>query len=131
MGDADGRAKRDTAPTRSQSRPEETASGVKTAALRGERRVSENNKSDSDPPSFRPLTPYQARMDVEMDDTAISRVRDPSASITIGPEGGIIDFSRVRTRVAKVFSASSVAFGATFGIVLVVVLFAILEFWSP
>jgi hypothetical protein len=28
-------------------------------------------------------------MDVEMDDTAISKVRDPSASIRIGPDGEI------------------------------------------
>jgi hypothetical protein len=44
----------------------------------------------SEPP-LRDLTPYRARLDVDMDDTAVSRVRDPSASLRIGPEGELIE----------------------------------------
>jgi hypothetical protein len=39
-----------------------------------------SRRRDSEPPA---LTPYQARLDVEMDDTAVSKVRDPSVSISL------------------------------------------------
>jgi hypothetical protein len=57
--------------------------------------------------SFRPLMPYQARLDVEMDDTAISKVRDPSVSINLDPEDvrGEGDVSRRDAIVSTVVGA--------------------------
>ncbi len=51
--------------------------------------------------------PYQARLDVEMDDTAISKVRDPSVSINLDPEDvrGEGDVSRRDAIVSTVVGA--------------------------
>jgi hypothetical protein len=46
---------------------------------------SRGRRGDSEPPPT--LTPYQARVDVEMDDTAVSKVRDPSVSLRLGADG--------------------------------------------
>ncbi len=74
-------------------------------------------RRDSDPPSYR-LTPYQARLDVEMDDTAVSKVRDPSVSIRLGGDGGAPVAARGFRRLD---AAASVALGAVLGVLLVVV----------
>jgi len=80
--------------------------GVQTPRKRPKRR-------DSEPPSFRKLTPYHARLDVEMDDTAVSKVRDPSASLRLGP-------SRNRRRaVGSRDAILATAFGALLGVLLV------------
>lgn len=73
-----------SAPRRQADRTPVSSSGVvvkppgesRLDAARGPR----SRPRDSEPPS---LTPYQARLDVEMDDTAVSKVRDPSVSISI------------------------------------------------
>lgn len=72
-------------------------------------------------PPFRPLTPYQARLDVEMDDTAVSKVRDPSVSISLGAELGETELSPKRRKKAGLAEAAiSVAAGVVLGALLVV-----------
>jgi hypothetical protein len=63
-------------------------------------------RRDSEPP-FRKLTPYHARLDVEMDDTAVSKVRDPSASLRLGTKKG-----RVRSQEAVVATLAGAFLGA-------------------
>lgn len=93
------------APSDSEATP---LDGVQTPRKRPKRR-------DSEPPSFRKLTPYHARLDVEMDDTAVSKVRDPSASLRLGP-------SRNRGRaVGSRDAILATAFGALLGVLLVTV----------
>jgi uncharacterized protein YjeT (DUF2065 family) len=66
-----------------------------------------------------PLTPYQARLDVEMDDTAVSKVRDPSVSISLSAEGllPILAPRRARKPLDAVYS---IVLGTLLGAVLVV-----------
>ena len=75
-------------------------------------------RRDSDP-AYR-LTPYRARLDVEMDDTAVSKVRDPSVSLVLGPEAK----ARPRDKAAerRLDALASVALGAALGALLVVVI---------
>lgn len=70
-----------------------------------------------DTPPFRTLTPYQARLDVEMDDTAISKVRDPSVSIVLD---GAARSPKQRRRSSTTEAAISVAAGVVLGALLVV-----------
>jgi len=76
-------------------------------------------RRDSDP-TYR-LTPYRARLDVEMDDTAVSKVRDPSVSLVLGPEAKA---TRPRDKAAerRLDALASVALGAALGALLVVVI---------
>jgi hypothetical protein len=76
-------------------------------------------RRDSDP-AYR-LTPYRARLDVEMDDTAVSKVRDPSVSLVLGPEAKA---TRPRDKSAqrRLDALASVALGAALGALLVVVI---------
>lgn len=71
--------------------------------------------------SYRALTPYQARLDVEMDDTAVSKVRDPSVSLRLSRQETVPvpEHSRARGPLA------SLALG-TAGGVLVVLFVALL-----
>jgi hypothetical protein len=78
---------------------------------------------DSEPP---PLTPYQARLDVAMDDTAVSRVRDPSVSIRIGSEPFALRSVENR-RSRRLDAAASVALGAILGALLVVSVVALVR----
>lgn len=77
------------------------------------------HKNSEDPPSFRGLTPYQARLDVEMDDTAVSKVRDPSVSISLGAEHALRDLPR---RGWSRDAVASVIIGSLLGALLVVAL---------
>ena len=62
------------------------------------------------------LTPYQARLDVEMDDTAVSKVRDPSVSLILEPSATL----RPRKPSATGLEAlTSIAIGAALGALLV------------
>ncbi len=62
------------------------------------------------------LTPYQARLDVAMDDTAVSKVRDPSVSIRLGAE----ELRRsARKSVPSMDAIAPVALGTLIGAVLV------------
>ena len=64
------------------------------------------------------LTPYQARLDVEMDDTAVSKVRDPSVSLILEPSA-----PRPRKPSAtRVEALTSIAIGAALGALLVVII---------
>jgi hypothetical protein len=76
----------------------------------------------SEPPSFRRLTPYQARLDVEMDDTAVSKVRDPSVSISLEAEP-LLDRPRRAGGLSR-DAIASVALGLLLG-ALAVVAFAL------
>jgi hypothetical protein len=79
-------------------------------------------------PTFRPLTPYQARLDVEMDDTAISKVRDPSVSIALGADAALHprgDRGRRRFVEAAVSLGVGVVLGA---LVVVLVVLAVRAF---
>lgn len=72
-------------------------------------------RRDSDPPSYRALTPYQARLDVEMDDTAVSKVRDPSVSISLDAEKSPLllkSLFRGNRREALLSMAVGIAFGS-------------------
>lgn len=65
------------------------------------------------------LTPYQARLDVEMDDTAVSKVRDPSVSLILEPSAA----PRPRKPSAtKLEAAMSIAIGAALGALLVIII---------
>lgn len=69
--------------------------------------------------SFRALTPYQARLDVEMDDTAVSKVRDPSVSLRLSREDVLpTSDERARTRGPL----ASLALGITGGVLVVLLL---------
>ena len=94
------------------------AAQEEAAALRAPR----PRRRDSDPPSYRYLTPYQARLDVEMDDTAVSKVRDPSVSISLDAEKSPLYFRKLfrgNRREALLSMVVGVAFGT-----LIVALFA-------
>jgi hypothetical protein len=94
--------------------PEE--SGIElTAAASGEPNPRPFKRVDSDAPSFRELTPYHARLDVEMDDTAVSKVRDPSVSLRLGPARG----ARLRASPKQALIATSL--GALIGVLFVVI----------
>jgi hypothetical protein len=74
-------------------------------------------RRDSDP-AYR-LTPYRARFDVEMDDTAVSKVRDPSVSLVLGSDAGVRRRAKVSER--RLDAIASLALGAALGALLVVV----------
>jgi hypothetical protein len=78
------------------------------------------HKISDDPPSFRGLTPYQARLDVEMDDTAVSKVRDPSVSISLGAEHSLGE--KASPRAWSRDAVASVFIGTLLGALLVVTL---------
>lgn len=92
----------------------------------------------SDPPSLRNLTPYQARFDVDMDDTAVSKVRDPSASIRLGPEGEWIE-PRPEPKLPwlsrlpwlKRYPAASIVLGGASGVLLVVLAVLLVDALRP
>jgi hypothetical protein len=75
-------------------------------------------RRDSDP-SYR-LTPYRARLDVAMDDTAVSKVRDPSVSMVLGPSSAIRP--REKASAKRLEAVASVALGAALGALLVVII---------
>lgn len=106
-----------------------SSSGVvvrsEAAAGTGSRR--KRRPGDSEPPSAW-LTPYQARLDVAMDDTAVSKVRDPSVSLRLGAEGAITSKPPPRpTALSRLDAVKSVAVGTVFGALVVVVLVATLR----
>src|SRR5690348_204311 len=61
-----------------------------------------------------PLQPYQARLDVEMDDTAISKVRDPSVSISLSAEG-LLPIPPPRRQRKPLDAVYSIALGVLLG----------------
>jgi hypothetical protein len=97
------------------------AAAEEAAALRRRHR-----RRDSDPPSYRYLTPYQARLDVEMDDTAVSKVRDPSVSISLDAEKSPL-LLRNLLRGSRRDAVVSMAVGVAFGTVLVAVIAAVIR----
>lgn len=68
------------------------------------------------------LTPYQARVDVEMDDTAVSKVRDPSVSMILEPSMAPRPRKHSATRVEAM---TSIAIGAALGALLVIIIVVI------
>lgn len=68
--------------------------------------------------SLRFLTPYQARLDVEMDDTAVSKVRDPSVSLRVSPE----DILPTTGRTRGWGPVASLALGTAGGVLVVLLL---------
>ena len=97
------------------------AAADEAAALRRPRR-----RRDSEPPSYRYLTPYQARLDVEMDDTAVSKVRDPSVSISLDAERSPL-LLRSLLRGNRRDALLSMAVGVAFGTLLVAVIAAVIR----
>jgi hypothetical protein len=83
-------------------------------------------RRDSDPPSYRYLTPYQARLDVEMDDTAVSKVRDPSVSISLDAEKSPL-LLRNLLRGNRREALLSMGVGVAFGTLLVAVIAAVIR----
>jgi hypothetical protein len=75
-------------------------------------------RRDSDP-AYR-LTPYRARLDVEMDDTAVSKVRDPSVSLVLGPSSPVRPPEKGSER--RLEAVASLALGAALGALLVVII---------
>ena len=74
-------------------------------------------RRDSDP-AYR-LTPYRARFDVEMDDTAVSKVRDPSVSLILGPATPVRPREKASAR--RFEALASLLLGAALGVLLVVI----------
>ena len=81
-------------------------------------------RREAEPRSWRSLTPYQARLDVEMDDTAVSKVRDPSVSIRLGPDRNLGQQAGrpVRAREAAFAIVIGVALGALLVVAAVIAL---------
>ncbi len=75
-----------------------------------------------------PLQPYQARLDVEMDDTAISKVRDPSVSISLSAEGLVP--TPVPERPEPSEAVRSVVLGTLLGALLVVLVVLAVRLFS-
>lgn len=98
-------------PPRSQRTPVSSSAVVKRGRVRA-------RPSDSEPP---PLTPYQARLDVEMDDTAISKVRDPSVSISLDADQ-LLPLPPPPERRRPTDPVYSMVVGAILGAVLVAIL---------
>jgi hypothetical protein len=95
-------------PRRAADRTPVSSSGVVARAPRARPR-------DSEPPD---LTPYQARLDVEMDDTAISKVRDPSVSISLDA-AGMLPLSPPPAPVPRFRPIYSIALGTLLGALIV------------
>ena len=102
-------------------RPDETPLSSSAVVIR-------RSNSSSSPPSRRrrsvdesayDLTPYQARLDVAMDDTAVSKVRDPSVSLRLGADGSLPEPAR-RASGPSLDAFTSVALGTVIGALLVV-----------
>ena len=72
------------------------------------------------------LQPYQARLDVEMDDTAVSKVRDPSVSLVIDP-AAMVRPPR-RPAPTRLEAAITIAVGAALG-ALIVVIVVLIAHW--
>lgn len=73
-------------------------------------------RRDSEPPG---LTPYRARLEVEMDDTAVSKVRDPSVSISLDVDE-ILPLPEARKSSSPLLEpVYSVALGTVFGAMIV------------
>lgn len=132
----DGKAQEEqpsSAPARADETPISTSGVVPKLGLpvddTGKRTERRRRRRDSDPPSYRYLTPYQARLDVEMDDTAISKVRDPSVSISLDAEASPLrrvlrsNLFRGNRREALL----SMGVGIAFGTLLVAVIAAIVR----
>jgi hypothetical protein len=108
-----GDAPRDRSRSALESKPDEPSPPSSSSGIRARHGASLRRNT----PPFRPLTPYQARLDVEMDDTAISKVRDPSVSLVLGDA----ELSpRRKKRSGLVEAAISVAAGVVLGALLVV-----------
>jgi hypothetical protein len=130
----DGKAQ-DEQPTPAPARADETpisTSGVlpKADSASDESTVRKRHRRrDSDPPSYRYLTPYQARLDVEMDDTAVSKVRDPSVSISLEAEKNPLR----RVLLSNLFRGNrrealmSMGVGVAFGTLLVAIIAAVVR----
>jgi len=89
-----------------------------------------HRRRDSEPPSYRYLTPYQARLDVEMDDTAVSKVRDPSVSISLDAEKSPLLTSVIRGHLFRGNAREallSTIVGVAFGTLLVAVVAALVR----
>jgi hypothetical protein len=128
----DGKAQ-DEQPSSVPSQSDETpisTSGIvaKTGAAADEAAVLRRprRRRDSDPPSYRFLTPYQARLDVEMDDTAVSKVRDPSVSISLDAEKSPL-LLRSLLRGNRRDALLSMAVGIAFGTLLVAAIAAVIR----
>ena len=128
----DGKAQEEqpsSAPAAADETPISTSGVVpKTGAARDEAAGlrKRGRRRDSEPPSYRYLTPYQARLDVEMDDTAISKVRDPSVSISLDAENSPL-LRRILTRGNRREALLSMAVGVAFGTLLVAVIAAVVR----
>jgi hypothetical protein len=104
-----------------------SSSGVMVRAEASPAPASRRKKGsgDSEPPSAW-LTPYQARLDVEMDDTAVSKVRDPSVSLLLGAGDAITSKPPPRPApVSRLDAIRSVAVGTLLGALLVVTVVAV------
>jgi hypothetical protein len=112
---------RETPPGSSPDKTPLSSSGV----------VVKRSEEEQPPPSSSPvlrrdsysayrLTPYQARLDVEMDDTAVSKVRDPSVSLVLEPSAVIRSPQKGPDR--RLEAIASIALGAALGALLVVVI---------
>jgi hypothetical protein len=128
----DGKAQEEQ-PGSAASRSDETpisTSGIvaKTGAAADEASALKrrSRRRDSEPPSYRYLTPYQARLDVEMDDTAVSKVRDPSVSISLDAEKSPL-LLRSLLRGNRREALLSMAVGVAFGSLLVAVIAAVIR----
>ncbi|HVU03985.1 MAG TPA: hypothetical protein VHE30_19635 [Polyangiaceae bacterium] len=77
-----------------------------------------------------PLQPYQARLDVEMDDTAVSKVRDPSVSISLSAEGFVPERRPERTERLRGEAIRSVVLGTLLGALLVVLTVLVVRAFS-
>src|SRR5262249_17253146 len=103
--------------------PREEHARDASAAARARR----HRRRDSHPPRYRALTPYQARLDVEMDDTAVSKVRDPSVSISLDPKKSRLVRLASLLRGSRREAVVSTAVGLVFGTLLVAALAALVR----
>lgn len=127
-------AKNESAPkspkSRSHSEGDRTPQSSSGVVVRSDNRESRSGSRtpargrprDSEPPT---LTPYQARLDIEMDDTAVSKVRDPSVSISLDADS-LLPIPEPRTPPPRFEPVYSVVLGTVLGalIVMLVVLLA-------
>jgi hypothetical protein len=105
------------------SPPRSSESGIRPAV----KPPAPARRRENSTPNFRELTPYQARLDVEMDDTAISKVRDPSVSIALGADASLPPRRRTQ-RVRFRDAALSVGAGVVLGALVVVLVVFLAQF---
>jgi hypothetical protein len=130
----DGKAQ-DEQPTPAPAPADETPISTsailpKTGSASEDSTVRKRRRRDSDPPSYRYLTPYQARLDVEMDDTAVSKVRDPSVSISQEAEKNPLRRVLLRSnlfRGNRREALMSMGVGVAFGTLLVAIIAAVVR----